>query len=155
MHAENSLLMHPFVLRDLTAIVTKRNAWSSKSPFIFRFARVSQSEHIRPRRFHAVITTRLQTLICSSLIGHRNEKDSQGENMFMRCVSELVIESREVRNVNSLKEEWISALVSHFCQCLTLSLVRYASRKTRKGWKQKGGHVFYIHGNTRFIISLL
>ncbi|MBN3281916.1 NUP93 protein, partial [Polyodon spathula] len=25
----------------------------------------------------------------------RNEKDSQGENMFMRCVSELVIESRE------------------------------------------------------------
>lgn len=25
-----------------------------------------------------------------------NEKDSQGENMFMRCVSELVIESREV-----------------------------------------------------------
>uniref|UniRef100_A0A3Q2XXL7 Nuclear pore complex protein Nup93 n=1 Tax=Hippocampus comes TaxID=109280 RepID=A0A3Q2XXL7_HIPCM len=26
----------------------------------------------------------------------RNEKDSQGENMFMRCVSELVIESREV-----------------------------------------------------------
>lgn len=26
----------------------------------------------------------------------RNEKDSQGENMFLRCVSELVIESREV-----------------------------------------------------------
>lgn len=26
----------------------------------------------------------------------RNEKDHQGENMFMRCVSELVIESREV-----------------------------------------------------------
>lgn len=26
----------------------------------------------------------------------RNEKDNQGENMFMRCVSELVIESREV-----------------------------------------------------------
>lgn len=25
-----------------------------------------------------------------------NEKDNQGENMFMRCVSELVIESREV-----------------------------------------------------------
>ncbi|GAA6080851.1 nuclear pore complex protein Nup93, partial [Tachysurus ichikawai] len=25
----------------------------------------------------------------------RNEKDNQGENMFMRCVSELVIESRE------------------------------------------------------------
>lgn len=25
----------------------------------------------------------------------RNEKDSQGENMFMRCISELVIESRE------------------------------------------------------------
>uniref|UniRef100_A0A671FT88 Nuclear pore complex protein Nup93 n=1 Tax=Rhinolophus ferrumequinum TaxID=59479 RepID=A0A671FT88_RHIFE len=27
----------------------------------------------------------------------RDEKDSQGENMFLRCVSELVIESREVR----------------------------------------------------------
>lgn len=27
---------------------------------------------------------------------HRDEKDSQGENMFLRCVSELVIESREV-----------------------------------------------------------
>lgn len=27
----------------------------------------------------------------------RDEKDNQGENMFMRCVSELVIESREVR----------------------------------------------------------
>lgn len=26
----------------------------------------------------------------------RDEKDSQGENMFLRCVSELVIESREV-----------------------------------------------------------
>lgn len=29
-------------------------------------------------------------------LAHRNEKDSQGENMFMRCVSELLIESREV-----------------------------------------------------------
>lgn len=28
---------------------------------------------------------------------YRNEKDSQGENMFLRCVSEIVIESREVR----------------------------------------------------------
>lgn len=28
---------------------------------------------------------------------YRDEKDSQGENMFLRCVSELVIESREVR----------------------------------------------------------
>lgn len=27
---------------------------------------------------------------------YRDEKDSQGENMFLRCVSELVIESREV-----------------------------------------------------------
>lgn len=33
-------------------------------------------------------------LLCVSF--HSNEKDSQGENMFMRCVSELVIESREV-----------------------------------------------------------
>uniref|UniRef100_A0A672I828 Nuclear pore complex protein Nup93 n=1 Tax=Salarias fasciatus TaxID=181472 RepID=A0A672I828_SALFA len=34
----------------------------------------------------------------------RNEKDSQGENMFMRCVSELVIESREVSHTLSLWE---------------------------------------------------
>lgn len=33
---------------------------------------------------------------------HREEKDSQGENMFLRCVSELVIESREVCRPPSL-----------------------------------------------------
>lgn len=33
-----------------------------------------------------------------------NEKDSQGENMFMRCVSELVIESREVSDPRELSE---------------------------------------------------
>lgn len=39
---------------------------------------------------NASISFLLYVLFCS------NEKDSQGENMFMRCVSELVIESREV-----------------------------------------------------------
>lgn len=39
-----------------------------------------------------------ETEVPSSLsFFHRNEKDSQGENMFLRCVSEIVIESREVR----------------------------------------------------------
>lgn len=35
------------------------------------------------------VSSLLFPLLCS------NEKDSQGENMFLRCVSELVIESRE------------------------------------------------------------
>lgn len=34
--------------------------------------------------------------LISTVVFCSNEKDSQGENMFMRCVSELVIESREV-----------------------------------------------------------
>lgn len=40
-----------------------------------------------------------ETEVPSSLsLFFRNEKDSQGENMFLRCVSEIVIESREVRS---------------------------------------------------------
>lgn len=36
-----------------------------------------------------------------SLCFCRDEKDSQGENMFLRCVSELVIESREVSQLSA------------------------------------------------------
>lgn len=35
-----------------------------------------------------------------------NEKDTQGENMFMRCVSELVIESREVSDHINTETFW-------------------------------------------------
>lgn len=42
--------------------------------------------------------------LCVILPLHSNEKDSQGENMFMRCVSELVIESREVSDASSTSE---------------------------------------------------
>lgn len=42
----------------------------------------------------------------------RNEKDSQGENMFLRCVSEIVIESREVRLPSSVQLKFISSLKS-------------------------------------------
>lgn len=42
---------------------------------------------------------------------YRDEKDSQGENMFLRCVSELVIESREVRGCPFLSHPWLSLYV--------------------------------------------
>ena len=40
----------------------------------------------------ALVSYDLRTVV----LFYSNEKDSQGENMFMRCVGELVIESREV-----------------------------------------------------------
>lgn len=49
----------------------------------------------RPHGSHFVIMFLPVVSKTVCVIG-RNEKDNQGENMFMRCVSELVIESREV-----------------------------------------------------------
>ncbi|MGH0132388.1 UNVERIFIED_CONTAM: hypothetical protein FKN15_049214, partial [Acipenser sinensis] len=63
--------------------------------FLFRIERLrSHAVHV------ALVLYELRLLLMSSgqsarLCEYRNEKDSQGENMFMRCVSELVIESRE------------------------------------------------------------
>lgn len=52
----------------------------------------------------------------------RNEKDNQGENMFMRCVSELVIESREVGvgcgGATPPKSQMICSLLHHFSESL-------------------------------------
>lgn len=39
------------------------------------------------------------------------EKDSQGENMFMRCVSELVIESREVSECSAAFIRFVQILI--------------------------------------------
>lgn len=62
-----------------------------------------------------------------------NEKDSQGENMFMRCVSELVIESREVsdphelsqgiKNLNTALQYLIPPLMSVSVGCVHLILI--------------------------------
>ena len=45
-----------------------------------------------------------------------NEKDNQGENMFMRCVSELVIESREVSGVTHF---YTKAWRKYLCQLIS------------------------------------
>lgn len=42
--------------------------------------------------------------LISTVLFCSNEKDSQGENMFMRCVSELVIESREVSDPHLMRQ---------------------------------------------------
>lgn len=62
-----------------------------------------------------------------------NEKDSQGENMFMRCVSELVIESREVsdprelsqgkKNLNTALQYLIPPVKSVSVDCTPLTLI--------------------------------
>lgn len=62
-----------------------------------------------------------------------NEKDSQGENMFMRCVSELVIESREVsdphelsrgkENLNTALQYLIPPVKSVSVDCAPLTLI--------------------------------
>lgn len=52
--------------------------------------------HVFKTAARSFVTLLLMSTFCDFHSCVSNEKDSQGENMFMRCVSELVIESREV-----------------------------------------------------------
>ncbi|MFT7816859.1 nuclear pore complex protein Nup93-like [Arapaima gigas] len=80
----------------------------------------------------------------------RNEKDSQGENMFMRCVSELVIESREFDMLLGRLEKDGSRKVSPGVLCICCVS---ASVQCFKNLSLQPGVIDKFAGDTRAIIS--
>lgn len=68
---------------------------SPRSPAVLLLSTVGGVGRRRPVGRPLLLSFSHQRLLLLFPLLCSNEKDSQGENMFLRCVSELVIESRE------------------------------------------------------------
>uniref|UniRef100_A0A7M4E2B2 Nuclear pore complex protein Nup93 n=1 Tax=Crocodylus porosus TaxID=8502 RepID=A0A7M4E2B2_CROPO len=88
----------------------------------------------------------------------RNEKDSQGENMFLRCVSELVIESREfdmilgkVENDGSRKP----GVIDKFTSDTKLIINKVASVAENKGLFEEAAKLYDLAKNPDKVLELM
>uniref|UniRef100_A0A673MAM9 Nuclear pore complex protein Nup93 n=1 Tax=Sinocyclocheilus rhinocerous TaxID=307959 RepID=A0A673MAM9_9TELE len=88
----------------------------------------------------------------------RNEKDSQGENMFMRCVSELVIESREFDMLLGRLEKDGSrkpGVIDKFAGDTRAIITKVASEAENKGLFEEAVKLYELAKNADKVLELM
>ncbi|KAI2653509.1 Nuclear pore complex protein Nup93 [Labeo rohita] len=88
----------------------------------------------------------------------RNEKDSQGENMFMRCVSELVIESREFDMLLGRLEKDGSrkpGVIDKFAGDTRVIITKVASEAENKGLFEEAVKLYELAKNPDKVLELM
>uniref|UniRef100_A0A673JB72 Nuclear pore complex protein Nup93 n=1 Tax=Sinocyclocheilus rhinocerous TaxID=307959 RepID=A0A673JB72_9TELE len=88
----------------------------------------------------------------------RNEKDSQGENMFMRCVSELVIESREFDMLLGRLEKDGSrkpGVIDKFAGDTRAIITKVASEAENKGLFEEAVKLYELARNADKVLELM
>uniref|UniRef100_A0A7N6FDG1 Nuclear pore complex protein Nup93 n=1 Tax=Anabas testudineus TaxID=64144 RepID=A0A7N6FDG1_ANATE len=87
----------------------------------------------------------------------RNEKDSQGENMFMRCVSELVIESREVSKLLSHRglEKIPPGVIDKFAGDTRAIISKVALEAENKGLFEEAVKLYELAKNPDKVLELM
>ncbi|XP_016320834.1 nuclear pore complex protein Nup93 isoform X1 [Sinocyclocheilus anshuiensis] len=88
----------------------------------------------------------------------RNEKDSQGENMFMRCVSELVIESREFDMLLGRLEKDGSrkpGVIDKFSGDTRAIITKVASEAENKGLFEEAVKLYELARNADKVLELM
>uniref|UniRef100_A0A8C9RRE7 Nuclear pore complex protein Nup93 n=1 Tax=Scleropages formosus TaxID=113540 RepID=A0A8C9RRE7_SCLFO len=88
----------------------------------------------------------------------RNEKDSQGENMFMRCVSELVIESREFDMLLGRLEKDGSrkpGVIDKFAGDTRAIISKVASEAENKGLFEEAVKLYELAKNPDKVLELM
>ncbi|KAI5098151.1 nuclear pore complex protein Nup93 isoform X1 [Silurus meridionalis] len=88
----------------------------------------------------------------------RNEKDSQGENMFMRCVSELVIESREFDMLLGRLEKDGSrkpGVIDKFAGDTRAIITKVASEAENKGLFEEAVKLYELGKNPDKVLELM
>uniref|UniRef100_A0A8C1ZL22 Nuclear pore complex protein Nup93 n=1 Tax=Cyprinus carpio TaxID=7962 RepID=A0A8C1ZL22_CYPCA len=88
----------------------------------------------------------------------RNEKDSQGENMFMRCVGELVIESREFDMLLGRLEKDGSrkpGVIDKFAGDTRAIITKVASEAENKGLFEEAVKLYELAKNADKVLELM
>uniref|UniRef100_A0AAY4EM90 Nuclear pore complex protein Nup93 n=1 Tax=Denticeps clupeoides TaxID=299321 RepID=A0AAY4EM90_9TELE len=88
----------------------------------------------------------------------RNEKDSQGENMFMRCVSELVIDSREFDMLLGRLEKDGSrkpGVIDKFAGDTRAIITKVASEAENKGLFEESVKLYELAKNPDKVLELI
>ncbi|EMP25592.1 Nuclear pore complex protein Nup93 [Chelonia mydas] len=88
----------------------------------------------------------------------RNEKDSQGENMFLRCVSELVIESREFDMILGKLENDGSrkpGVIDKFTSDTKPIINKVASAAENKGLFEEAAKLYDLAKNPDKVLELI
>ncbi|MCJ8733278.1 hypothetical protein PDJAM_G00221470 [Pangasius djambal] len=88
----------------------------------------------------------------------RNEKDNQGENMFMRCVSELVIESREFDMLLGRLEKDGSrkpGVIDKFAGDTRAIITKVASEAENKGLFEEAVKLYELGKNPDKVLELM
>ncbi|KAI4873856.1 hypothetical protein NFI96_012985 [Prochilodus magdalenae] len=88
----------------------------------------------------------------------RNEKDNQGENMFMRCVSELVIESREFDMLLGRLEKDGSrkpGVIDKFAGDTRAIITKVASEAENKGLFEEAVKLYELAKNPDKVLELM
>nr|XP_033796644.1 nuclear pore complex protein Nup93 isoform X3 [Geotrypetes seraphini] len=88
----------------------------------------------------------------------RDERDSQGENMFLRCVSELVIESREFDTLLGKLEKDGSrkpGVIDKFTRNTKPIISKVALVAENKGLFEEAANLYYLAKNSDKVLELM